>query len=254
MKKLLMAVVILLMASESFAFNLNSVNLSPNLSSNIPNNSGSQLNVASVAQIEQNLFGRIYSSQDMPRRLDRIERRLFSRSFANMTDSQRLDNIISNYNKMNIAPNISLNSLSRIERMLYSQDYSQNSVQNRIERLEQQLFGAVQSGNLEARAKAIEIAGRNYNRRLNPYGSTRTGGLLSGLAGLLGQGVVTGMTPPINNSMYPDYYNQPQFKDHFSDFNNPNYGNGFYRGVQTPWGYHDHFSNFGSGSRVTILD
>ncbi|MDD3436234.1 MAG: hypothetical protein PHC64_03670 [Candidatus Gastranaerophilales bacterium] len=217
------------------------------------------INYPKVSQIEQKLFGKTYSNQDIAMRLSRIERSLFSTTYAHSTNEQRIDNIISNFNQINTYPNISQNVLSRMESRIFNQKYPENGSQRRIERLEQQIFGAVQSGNLEARYRALQLAAKNYNR--NPYNidplDMNTSGYATnrgwkGLAGNLGNsllgGTMTGFTPPIN----PFYGNG--YTNGFNNYSNFPSGSGMYRGYRTNYGYLDDFSNFGSTTGVTILD
>lgn len=227
-------------------------------------------NDQNLNQIEQSLFGHTFATQSISTRLSRIEKTLFTTTYPNSTDAQRLDNIISNFNQINKYPNISTNVLSKMESKVLSQSFPQYSAERRIERLEQQLFGAVQSGDLNSRYDALKIAAKNYNPNNNyndPYapnpmaqsgwkglvgalGNSMMGGPMLGGPMLGGMGgTMTGFTPPI--SPYNNYGN--------NGYNNA-YGNQYpsggtlYRGVRTNHGYSDSFSNFGTGTGVTILD
>lgn len=209
---------------------------------------------SNISQIEQALFGRNYSHQNISARLSRIERSLFTTTYPNATNTQRIDNIISNFNQMNKYPNISKNVLSRIESQMFSQVYPMNNSERRIERIEQQLFGATQSGDIEARYKAIQMAAKNYRRNdLNqqyPSQIAQSGwkGLMGNFGNALMGGSMTGFTPALNPYNTYNNYNSPSQN-----------GYGMYRGYGVNRGlggfsYGDSFNNYGSGSSVTILD
>lgn len=216
-----------------------------------------------VSRIEQSLFGRTFENENISLRLSRIEKSMFSTTYSGSSDSQRIDNIISNFNQINKYPNISQNELSRLESRIFSQNFAQDNPQRRIERLEQQLFGAIQSGSLISRYEAIKMAAKSYNRN-NLYNS---GGIMQGgwkgLAANLGSsmlgGTMTGFTPPINP--YSNYnYGANGLNNYYNTYANPYSGNsGIYRGMRTNRGlggysYHDCFNDFGTGTGVSILD
>ncbi len=211
------------------------------------------INYYAITKIEKSLFGRTYKGQNIAIRLSRIEKALFSTTYPNSNPVQRLDNIISNFNQMNKYPNISKNTLSRIETRIFNQNFSQNNVEHRIERLEQELFGAVQSGDIDSRYQAIKMAYKNQTKKYYPTQVAQNGwkGLVNNLGNTLLGGSMTGFTPPINPYNYNNGYNKQ-----INPFAN---GHGIYRGSRVnngPWGYSysDEFNDFGNGAGVTILD
>lgn len=233
-------------------------------------------NYNDITKIEQKLFGKTYSNQNISTRLSRIEKSLFSTTYSSSPDNQRIDNIISNFNQINKYPDISTTGLSRLESQIFNEKFPQSSAQRRIERLEEQLFGAVQSGDLDARYRTLQIAVKNAKRATNNsdsfdmnmgsgfssmntafsngFGLPRRG--LRGLAANFGNpfwgGTMTGFTPPImpfnNYNNYSGYNNY----DNYNGYSPGRYGS--YRGVRTNHGYSDRFSDFGTGTGVTILD
>lgn len=242
-----------------------------------------------INRIEQTLFGRTYSNQDISARLSRIEKSLFTTTYPNATSAQRIDNIISNFNQINKFPNISQNVLSKMESKVFNQTYPQNRPERRIERLEEKMLGAVQSGDLSARYEALKIASRTYDR-VNQDAATPTQskwkGLTQGLSSAFSDGDMTGFTPPIGASptnfmdlggmttgysgSYTSYNtgNPNPFSrvgnrySHYNPYSNP-YGNryGGYRnngfgntGNNPGYGYYEGSRSFGSGAGVTILD
>lgn len=219
-------------------------------------NSGN-FDFTAVNKIELTLFGQIFARQSISSRLARIEKSMFNTTYPDASTTQRIDNIISNFNQLNKYPNISKNSLSKIEAKVFNQCYPQNSIERRIERLEQQIFGAVQGGDINARYNAILAASNNCNPNpnsyyQNPIVSTGWKGLLGGMTNSLLGGSMTGFTPPIN--AYGNNYGNDPYGNM-----GPNSGTGIYRGYRSSNGFggysvHDNFNNYGSGSGVTILD
>lgn len=215
----------------------------------------SDLNYSALNRIEQAMFGRVYAGLNITTRLSKIEKSLFNATYPSAPTNQRIDNIISNFNQINKYPNISRNGLSKLENKIFNQDFSQNSAQRRIERLEQQVFGAEQSGNLTTRYENLVVAVKYYNTNPtnnyypNSVASSGLRGMMNNMGNSMIGGSMTGMTPP----MGPSYngYNDP--------FSSLNPGGGIYRGYGVNNGlrgyrYQDDFENFGTGTGVKILD
>lgn len=242
-----------------------------------------------IDKIERSLYGSNFPTQDIMVRLSRIETSIFSTTYPDSPLVQRVDNIIANYNQINDYQMISKNILSKMETKILHQNYSKNDVQNRIERLEQQIFGAVQSGDIPTRYETLKTAVNNYNRNqdtqtysqipldtlsqgsVNPR---RRNGILANLGSMLlgGGGVMTGFSPSIdplstgynngysgfnnysgNNNYYSNGYNNNRYNNNYSSLASPS-GYGYYSGNRTNRGYSDAFNTFGSSSGVTILD
>jgi len=230
-------------------------------------------NYSNIGKIEHTLFGKTFSNQNIATRLSRIEKTLFTKTYPDASESQRIDNIISNFNQINKYPNISKNVLTKLENKVFNQNFQQNSPERRIERLEQQVFGAAQGGDMDSRYNTLQTAVRDYNSS-SPnddsdfYNSAPKTGL-RGLMGTLGDsmlgGSMTGFTPMMSpymsmggNGMSP--YNSG-YNNGINNYNSNSYGNlcppsgsGIYRGCRTNTGYHESYSDFGSGAGVTILD
>lgn len=222
-----------------------------------PNN----FNLTAVNRIEQSLFGRSFANQNVASRLSRIEKSMFNATYPTAPATQRLDNIISNFNQLNKYPNISRNTLSKIESKVFSQTFPQNNTERRIERLEEQVFGAVQSGDMVARYKNLIAASKSFNADnvINSYfPAPARGPKLRNILGNFGNlgGNMTGCTPPIDP--YSDYGYNNQVNSPFAAFG-PGGGSGIYRGYGNnngPFGYSygESFNNYGSGAGVHILD
>jgi len=228
---------------------------------------------SNISQIEQSIFGRSFENQNISTRLSRIEKSLFSTTYPTSPDAQRIDNIISNYNQINKYPNISKKDLSKLESRVLSQNFPQNSAQRRIERLEQQMLGAVQSGDLDARFQTLKIVSKNYNTNQSdyspdPFQSAGSGwkGLRGGWGNMLNNnlmgGSMTGFTPPISpfsTNNLNAYNNSSTYNNGYNNFNRYNrYTSGYspYRGNRTNTSYHEGYDDFSTntGAGVTILD
>lgn len=216
-----------------------------------------------ISRVEQSLFGRTFENQNISLRLSRIEKTLFSTTYPSSSNGQRIDNIISNFNQINKYPNISSNELSRMENKIFSQSFISNNPERRIERLEQQIFGAVQSGDLVSRYEAVKMAAKSYNANRNnlysPNNVTQGGwkGIAANLGNAMLGGSMTGFTPPIN----PYYAYGGGYNNSYNTYSNPltNGRSGIYRGYGVNRGlggysYGESFSDFGTGTGVTILD
>lgn len=221
------------------------------------------MNYQDINRIEHSLFGRTFENQNISSRLSRIERSLFTTTYPNSSNAQRIDNIISNFNQLNRYPNISRNALTKIEAKVLNQSFPQNSTERRIERLEQKIFGAVQSGDIDSRYEALLTAAKNYNANpVNPYYPTPVAtngwkGILGNLGNSLMGGSMTGFTPPIDP--YNNFGNNTGTNPYAGLGGLGGGGSGIYRDYGTNNGlggysHHSSYSGYGSGTGVTILD
>lgn len=209
-----------------------------------------------ITQIENSLYGKNFAYQDILIRLSRIEKNIFNKTYPSLPLSQRVDNIVANYNQSVEYPNISKNTLSKMEMKIFGRNFNGEPQETRIKRLEQQMLGAVQSGNITTRYETLKTLAGNYNSNQyspNYYSNSLSGtqggwkGILGSLGGMLlgGNGVMTGFTPSIDS-----YYTAP-----YNSYISPgNPGWGYYNGYRTNSGYYDRFNNYGSQTRVTVLD
>lgn len=230
-----------------------------------PFNNPVNLNYSALAKIENSLYGHTFTNQNISVRLERIERSLFNTTFRNATPAQRIDNIISNFNQLNKYPNISANILTRLENKVFNRTYQQNTIENRIERLEQQVFGAVQSGDMDTRYEALVSAIKSYNTTSMNQNLIPNTGQNRGIRGIANAllnnaifgGTMTGFTPPID-PYYGNYSNgyttpyNPYANQNMNNFGGSGYGS--YQGYRTNHGMYDGFHNYGSGASVHILD
>lgn len=231
---------------------------------------GPSVSYPKINEVERSLYGQMFTTQDILIRLSRIEKSLFSTTYPNSTLAQRVDNIIMNFNQINQYPNISKAELSKIEAKVFGRNYAQNDTPVRIERLEQELLGAVQNGEMESRYETVKVAASNYNSQpadfyQTPLAQNSIGGNprhWKGILGTLGSvffgtGALTGFSPPLD----PFYNNTAYGGNGYDNFANlggsglgGNPGYGMYSGNRTNRGYSDQYKSYGTGSRVTILD
>jgi hypothetical protein len=212
----------------------------------------SSIDYSNISQIEEKIFGHVYEHQDILRRLSRIEKSIFNTTYPTATNQQRMDNIILNFNQFRKYPNISKNTLSRIESRIFNQDFRQNTPQRRIERLENKLFGAIQSGDMDTRYNALILAAKNYNYNNSNYMNPTSGFDWKNIAGNIGNtllgGGMTGFTPPIT-----PYYNNSN-NSYENIYNSYPSGYGAYQGYRSNSGYYSNFKDYSTGTGVTILD
>lgn len=216
------------------------------------NSSYNNLNYNKVTQAERTILGQTYENQHIGVRLNRLERSVFNRTYPQMSYEQRMNNIIVNYKNNNVSNNPSVKNLSKLERKIFKRTYDNDLTENRIARLEEQVMGTIQSGDLNSRYSMLTKAVPRYNKNtfttvtpLTPYCGmppVRMGSGWRGLAGSLGNffnsrfvGYPTGISP----QMYSPYIN--------------NYGPDYQRGTygNTGWNYHNTWN--GSGAGVHIL-
>lgn len=239
-----------------------------NTSASLPVEQASNINYSRITEIEQSLYGKTYQGQNIANRLSRIEQSLFNKSYPSATNLQRLDNVVSNYNQINRYPNISTNVLSKLERQAFNQAYPEYNPLRRIERLEQQILGATQSGDVNARYEFLKTAAKSY--RPQNYARTDTGKALSSVAGtgtkrgLLGSlggigGVMTGFSPQIDPySAYGSGGNYSGYNPYACMSSSPGYSTDGGYSSTGPFGfsrgYYNSNNSYGSGTGVTIID
>lgn len=163
-------------------------------------------------------------------------------------------------NEKNISGDFS--GLDRLEKQILSQNYNYDSVETRLERLENNMFGAVQSGSLQDRIELLQNASKSYkayspnqdyayNNSYYPYrapiftGSTGSNwkNMLWGNFRNQLTGTPTGFTPAMDPA-YMDYFEAERAM----------MGAGQQTDYRTNrgWGYSN--SDRGSKTGVTILD
>ncbi len=223
-------------------------------------NRGNNENYLQIAAIENALFNRTYNNESVDNRLSRIERKLFRRTNTTESLSQRLETIMQNVNPAMFA-NIPLDGVKQLERRILGTNYTNDKIENRLSRLEQKVFGTIQSGELDYRySKLVNSVGAYsasncyypYSTENNTQTSTKMKNALQNAFGAFGT-VLTGYTPPVYNANpYDRYYhtNSPYYNP-MIPFNSSNDYDNFYRNNNS---FYNSFRNYGSSSGINILN
>ena len=208
-------------------------------------NSYNKLNYNKVTQAEKTILGQTYENQHIDVRLNRLERSVFNRTYPNMSYEQRMNNIIVNYKNNNVSNDSAVSKkLGKMEKKVFNRQFANDTAENRISRLEEQIFGTIQSGDINTRYDNVRTA---ILSRPQP---TRVKNSLVRTIGNFFGGQITGFTPSFDND--------PFFADSF--FNqNPyptNYGTQSATTFSRPFGGGSFVQNHGTGSNcaVQILD
>ena len=217
---------------------------------NIENNQNNDY--PKLTLIENTLFNTSYLNESVYNRLNRIEKKLFRKTFENMDLASRVDNVINNMENGNYYGNISKAQLGKMEMLCFQKMYKKEPIETRIQRLETNVFGTIQSGNLNNRFKNLELAINNqqqqnqyYNNQYgqnnyypNGYGMNYNGNyhqsLASNFRNIIGNMFnpmrMTGFTPPVYNpfNYYDANYGAQRYMQGtgFRGFQNKNYGTG----------------------------
>lgn len=236
---------------------------------------------SNLAQMEVASFGLSFEGENVYNRVDRLEKRMINQVNSSMPLNERVSNLTGKSNPSQMY-NIPLQDLAQIEYNVYNRSFTSDILEARLARLEGQMFGAVQSGNLASRYDLIRSASANYRNKNNYYNSNAyslmtpqttnyqsyfvpntqpifqntnntgwrnvLGNVLSTFAG----GSMTGYTP----SLYDPYGFNTNNGFNNSGFNNSGFqinGNGYNQRVWTPTGYRDVVTNTSTGAGVTIL-
>ena len=191
-------------------------------------------NYPKITELELNIFKKSYEKENIYSRLTRLENKVFKRNFSGMPLASRVDNLLENIDA-GIIYGISSKDLAKLESKVLGRTYFNDDTESRITRLEKEMLGAMQGGNLKERYKTIKTASKHYNsypeivqnqviypqsstygynpymgytpsmsRQYNSYG---TRGILRNMASRLfggfGPGSLTGFTPPIYDTYSP---------------------------------------------------
>jgi len=135
------------------------------------------------------------------------------------------------------------NAISALERSMFNRVWKQDDNLTRIQRLEQQVFGSVQHGDLNSRYQRLQNTINNqyyYPNNYSGYNTTPQKGFWGNLVNSFAGGALTGITPGISGvNMIDPFYTG---------------GNGYYNGIQSQNGGGNYFYDTGSSSGVRILD
>src|SRR5574344_759912 len=115
-----------------------------------------------ITEVEYMLFNKNFENENIYNRLSRIENKVFRRNFQNMALSARVDNILANIDE-GAMYGISSAQLSKLERKVLGRTYTNEDTDSRITRLEKEMLGAMQGGNLRERYETVATAAKHYN-------------------------------------------------------------------------------------------
>lgn len=234
MKKICLALVLILMSVSADAKVIDYAKdgfppLEPKQNSvkTLEKNSCNKLNYNKVTQAEKTILGQTYENQHIGVRLNRLERTVFNRTYPQMSYEERMNNIIVNYKNNNVSQNNSINKkISKMEKKVFGRSFADDSPENRISRLEEHVFGTIQSGSLNNRysmlCKAVPHYSNKYSMTIpdDPYFGLPVSSS-NGLRSLAGSftnfmnrhfvGMPTGFTPQIYSPYASGYhgYNGP---------------------------------------------
>lgn len=239
-----------------------------------------------VSQVENILFKQSFDNEDIYYRLNRIEQKMFKKTNTNLSLAERLDYVISRIDPAQMY-NIPLDGLAKAEYKIFNRQYPNDDLETRIIRLEKEMLGAMQSGNLDERYEVVASAAKHYNafpytdqqpfgQQPYTYGNTMangtsnavpssTGGVKGVFQNILGAmigGTLTGYTPPMYNNPQnynSSYYQNSNYPNSYYPSNNwsqnliPQNSAGFNNYMQSNRGYYNSNRDYGSGSGVHVL-
>ena len=119
-------------------------------------------NYPKITILEENLFKRSYERENIYKRLTRIENKIFRRDFTTLPLANRVDNIFDNIDT-GIMHGIKSTNLAKLESKVLGRVYPNDDSESRITRLEKEMLGAMQGGNLKERFETIKSASKHYN-------------------------------------------------------------------------------------------
>ncbi|MBO5948507.1 hypothetical protein J6Q66_06710 [bacterium] len=213
-----------------------------------------------ITQAEEQIFGKNFINEDITNRLNRLEKKLFGKNLDYLSLSERTDNISRNVG-FNQYASISPNELAEMEQRIFMKIYPNDDAQMRITRLEKEVFGAMQAGDLDERYETLKSATQYYNAfppnlanqipyYSNPYHESfqptkvTLPSILKTIGSFFCPPALTGYSP---NIIYPNNTPYNSFDPFF------NSSRGINRSFSGPGFNYDHFNNFGQGSTVNIL-
>ena len=123
---------------------------------NVANIKPLKSNNPKLAQLENLVFGKDYQHQDLNLRLNRLEKSMFKKTFPQMNADERLDNLFANYN--NQIKSVSPTIVSDLEKCVWGRSYGAEPLENRVSKLEEEVLGAIQQGEISDRISTLQNA------------------------------------------------------------------------------------------------
>lgn len=226
-----------------------------------PNNTNYLSQYPKIDKAEKKLFGKIFRNEDITSRLSRLESKLFQTNYHYLSLAERTENISQKIG-FNEYATISQNELAQMEQRIFMKIYPHDNTQMRITRLEKEIFGAMQGGDLDERFETLQSATQYYNAfpsnnlsnqipyYSNPYYESfqqpkiTLPSIFKSIGSFFSQPTITGYSP---NIIYPN--NVP-----YNSYDNLYTGSrGINRNISRPGFHYDQLQHFNQGSTVNIL-
>ena len=203
-----------------------------------------------LSLVEKNIYGKSYEHQEVNLRLNRLEKSMFNKTYPSLSNEERIENLFVNYNQevQGVIPQ----ELSELEKNVFEKTYEKEDELSRVSRLEAQVLGAIQQGNINNRVNMLkDVIASSKSQYTSPYGTCYGGYMpqvnsnkgikntLSRLGDIFGKGCPTGISPQI--PPYDTYH-----------FDMPDSGNS--QAYRTNYGYYYNNSRRGTGASIQILD
>lgn len=87
---------------------------------------------------------------------------MFRRKSQEMPLASRMDNILANVDE-GMMYGISSRDIAKLESRVFGRTFPQDDSETRITRLEKEMLGAMQGGNLRQRFQTVKTAAKHYN-------------------------------------------------------------------------------------------
>ncbi len=121
-----------------------------------------------LLEIEKNVLGKDYQKQDLNLRLNRLEKKLFKETYQKMNANERIDNLYASYN--NQRQSVTSAEVSMLEKSVWGRSYGNESLETRVSKLEEEILGAIQNGDLSKRISILKQA-LSVSAQAQPYGT-----------------------------------------------------------------------------------
>lgn len=121
-----------------------------------------------LSEIEKMVFGKDYQKQDLNLRLNRLEKNLFKETYPKMNADERIENLYARYN--NQLQSVTSAEISMLEKSVWGRSYGNESLETRVSKLEEEILGAIQDGDLSKRILTLKQT-FSVAAQVQPYGT-----------------------------------------------------------------------------------
>ncbi len=109
-----------------------------------------------LSEIERTIYGKDYPKQDLNLRLNRLEKSMFNQTYPKKNADERIDNLYAGYN--NKIKSVPTGVISDLEKCVWGRSYGNETPEMRVSKLEEEVLGAIQQGELNKRVSTLENA------------------------------------------------------------------------------------------------